>query len=83
MLDESAETVKRVLGGGYKTGKDGKGIVYNYFNIRKVIRYVSYADGAAAETGSHGTHVAGSVAGSLNANWASLNATISTRFGPF
>jgi hypothetical protein len=48
-----------------------------------VIQYVSYADGAAAETGSHGTHVAGSVAGSLNANWASLNATISTRFGPF
>lgn len=40
---------------------------YNGPNHRKVIQYVGYADNHAGQLADHGTHVAGSVAGSLDA----------------
>jgi hypothetical protein len=50
--------------------------VYNYPTHRKVVQYAAYADGITNEIGAHGTHVAGSVAGSLDESSDLVNASL-------
>jgi subtilisin family serine protease len=49
---------------------------HQYPTHRKIAQYFAYADGREGETGGHGTHVAGSVAGSVDAKYATAKVTV-------
>jgi len=80
-VDESANTLARIaLGTNVEVGPNltvefllDVDTRTDYPDHRKLVQYIGFADGAENSTSGHGTHVAGSIAGSLEGN--NLDAT--------